>query len=271
MLWAVMNWSMFVRLKAKSGLLARKETRCSFVAAKDESVALARPPAKAVVGYLLLKRPVRVFAKRVIRSCGVSPGSAVGMLAASGSTAVMRATQSLSSSRARFWTLASVPCDIRLSVSLTSGRLPVSSSPRLSVVSRVVRSAAGRAVFARRVFHVGPSWPLLAEYAPVNAVCTAWLTLPAASRSFSDVLPRIYGAPLTFCVRRASRSASSEACTALYEAGRTFELVASVSTRFSESCEWASTPLSTCPVNVPSIPASGRLASAAPSEAGAPS
>src|SRR5579872_3228451 len=94
------KWSTFVVLKLNLGFAVIKANNSALVA-KDEVAAFNRPPAKAVVGYLLVKRWVNAFANRAILCGGVSSGSTDGMLVPPGSTPVIRTIQSFSSRSAR--------------------------------------------------------------------------------------------------------------------------------------------------------------------------
>src|SRR5664280_2673336 len=92
---------MFVVFNSNFGFAVRKLTSSSFVFANEEVCAFDSLPANAVVGYLAANRSVSALAKRTILWLAGSSGSTGAMLAASGSTAVIRAIQSLSSSSAK--------------------------------------------------------------------------------------------------------------------------------------------------------------------------
>src|ERR1039458_1247426 len=125
----------------------RKAASSSFVSANDEVCALDNREANAVVGYLAANRSESALASRVVFVRTVSSARTWVMLAACGSTAAIRAIQSLSSSSARFCTLASASWESRASVSFTRGRWPERCSPALSVVSSVASQFPGVAHF----------------------------------------------------------------------------------------------------------------------------
>src|SRR5258708_24317091 len=149
---------MFVCLKLRVGLAVRKLISSSFVSANDEVRALDNPPTNAVVGYLPAKRAASAFASRAILCWGVSFGSTCGMPVAWGSTAVIRATQSLSSSSARSCTLASVFCEKQLNASLITGKEPGRRSPPLRRVFEITKTDGHTTLLPRP--HLPPVPPL---------------------------------------------------------------------------------------------------------------
>src|ERR1039457_1375001 len=97
---------MLVLCRLKVALAARNDTISSLLA-NGVVVAFDSAPLNAVVEKRPANRVASDLANRATRSAAVSPGRTWGMVGATGSTALMPATQSLSSSSARSLKLAS--------------------------------------------------------------------------------------------------------------------------------------------------------------------